>query len=177
MSNTNGLDLIRDAFSKAIAQNIENNNFSQIKFLVENLEKLTVELQTTPVNSPTQENTQLNHQSNLFNIEPIQQDDFGVDFDTMREFVLKYVATHGESHAEDVTNSFEKEYKHRFTSSDLSIPSEKSSPRWRNRFHSVVVKLRADGVLMPHKFPYFYKYAFTPKYLNSLKEDDTIILD
>lgn len=171
MSNQS-LDLIRDAYSKAIVQYIENDNFSQIKFLVDNLEKLTVELKSVPVSSNSIVQSSM---PSLFDLESSNPNDFAVSLDEMRDFVIAYVTTHGTSNADEVADAFELHYQKKFNALDLSVTERNTSPRWRRRLHSVVVKLRQEGVFMPHEFPYFYKYAFTQAYLNGSKEISVVM--
>ena len=167
MSN-NSLSLIREAYSKAIVQSIESNDFSQSKFLLDSLEKLSSEFLVSPMKS-VPVSTSDNSDSNILSIESPKQSDYGVDTDTMRDFAINYVVTHGLSRADVVTDAFEEKYKEKFNIFDLSYPAKNSAPRWRNRFHNVIVHLRQDGVFMPHQAPLHYIYALTPEYANYLK--------
>ncbi len=168
------MDLIRDAYSKAIVQCIEIGNFTHSKLLIDNLEKLSSDLQTINF-VPVVDNasSDLSIMPSLFDDDLENSSsplDSSISNDTMRNFIISYVNNYGISKAEEVADSFEMQYGKQFNASDLSVTSRNPYPRWRKRLFTEAAKLRMDGVLMPHEYPYCYKYAFTQAYLNGTNE-------
>jgi hypothetical protein len=155
MNNIKGLDIIKEAYTKAISVNIQEGNFDHGKYLLNALEQLTegiVAVPIVPVKTdapvPVAKNKQI----------------FGVTTDDMRHFIISYVTVHGMSKAEDVALAFELSNKYKFTADDLYIPDNRDAPNWKTRFHSVASNLRANGTLMPHNGHYTYKYALTEEF-------------
>lgn len=168
MNNIKGLDIIKEAYTKAISVNIQEGNFDHGKYLLNALEQLTEGIVAVPIASvntnapvpvaPVKTKTDLPAIKNKYV--------FGVTTDDMRHFIISYVTTHGMSKAEDVALAFESSNKYKFTADDLYIPDNRDAPAWKRRFHSVASNLRANGTLMPHDGHYTYKYALSEEFKN-----------
>ena len=154
--NIKGLDIIKEAYTKAISVNIEEGNFHTSKYLINALEQLTGGIVAVPI-SPVKTKA----------VVPVVKNDHlsGITNNEIKQFIISYVATNGMSNASDVAYAFELTNKHKFTYHDLLVaPNGKFSPNWKRRFHSVASSLRAKNILMPHDGAYNYMYALTPEY-------------
>lgn len=158
--NIKGLDIIREAYTKAISVNIEEGNFHTSKYLINALEQLTGNVDTTPIIPAKKDNFVLIYR---------KKDASGVSSQEMRDYIISYVRANGMSSASDVAYAFELENKFRFTPKDLFVNNDgKNLPNWKRRFYSAGSKLRSNNTLMPHEDLYHYQYAFTPEYAKIL---------
>ena len=159
-----GIDIIRDAYIEAITANIVEGNYANTKYLVETLERFASEINTKPVVAqPVAVETKKSVQNTLVGLFDEEDLQSGVTSADMRDYVIKYVYTHGATISSKVYDAFGRDNASKFLPHDLDIIND-NAPRWRNRMYNITSTMRHDGVLMPHRSAYMYKLELTPSH-------------
>lgn len=159
MADNKLMETLIDSYIVAFNTSIKNLDFQHSRKLIDVLESFTNEIKTIKLADEPKA------VGNLL-VEP--EFATGVTVDEMREFAISYVRANGASDAVVVLDAFGKAYSERFTYDDMI--SVNNAPKWRRRMHQVMSEMRYDGTFMPHQYPYYYRYAFTPSYARLLKK-------